>query len=68
MATNMPPHNLGEIVDATAALIDNKDIEVSELMKHVKAPDFPTGGFIYGYEGVREAFETGRGRGNDAGG
>ncbi|MRX46459.1 DNA gyrase subunit A [Pedobacter puniceum] len=62
MATNMPPHNLGEIVDATAALIDNKDIEVSELMKHVKAPDFPTGGFIYGYEGVREAFETGRGR------
>ncbi|WP_026904843.1 DNA gyrase subunit A [Pedobacter glucosidilyticus] len=62
MATNMPPHNLSEIVDATAALIDNKDIEISELMKHVKAPDFPTGGFIYGYEGVREAFETGRGR------
>ncbi|KHJ37703.1 DNA gyrase subunit A [Pedobacter glucosidilyticus] len=62
MATNMPPHNLSEIVDATAALIDNRDIEISELMKHVKAPDFPTGGFIYGYEGVREAFETGRGR------
>ncbi|QTN39351.1 DNA gyrase subunit A [Cryomorphaceae bacterium] len=62
MATNMPPHNLSEVVDGTCAYIDNKDIEVSELIEHVKAPDFPTGGVIYGYEGVREAFETGRGR------
>lgn len=62
MATNMPPHNLSEVVDGTCAYIDNKDIEVSELIEHVKAPDFPTGGVIYGYEGVRDAFETGRGR------
>ncbi|MDR2886081.1 MAG: DNA gyrase subunit A [Rikenellaceae bacterium] len=62
MATNMPPHNLSEVVDATCAYIDDNDIEISELIKHVKAPDFPTGGIIYGYEGVREAFETGRGR------
>ncbi|TWR31281.1 DNA gyrase subunit A [Mucilaginibacter pallidiroseus] len=62
MATNMPPHNLTEIVNATLALIDNRDIEISELMNHVKAPDFPTGGIIYGYEGARQAFETGRGR------
>src|ERR1700760_4277178 len=62
MATNMAPHNLTEVVDATLALIDNRNIEVSELMKHVKGPDFPTGGIIYGVEGVREALETGRGR------
>lgn len=62
MATNMPPHNLSEVVDGTVAYIDNNDITVEELMTHVKAPDFPTGGVIYGYEGVREAFMTGRGR------
>lgn len=62
MATNMAPHNLSEVIDATMALIDNRDIEVAELMKHVKGPDFPTGGIIYGYEGPREALETGRGR------
>ena len=62
MATNMPPHNLSEVCDAIAAYIDNPDSEVSELAKYVKAPDFPTGGIIYGYEGVREALETGRGR------
>jgi len=62
MATNMPPHNLTEIVDATIAYIDNRDIDVAGLMQHVKAPDFPTAGIIYGYEGVKEAFETGRGR------
>ena len=62
MATNMPPHNLSEVCDAIAAYIDNPDIEVSELAKYVKAPDFPTGGIIYGYEGVREALETGHGR------
>ncbi len=62
MATNMPPHNLSEIVDATIAYIDNKTIDVAGLMKYVKAPDFPTGGTIYGFEGVRNAFETGRGR------
>ena len=62
MATNMAPHNITEVVDACCAYIDNKDIEVSELMQHVTAPDFPTGGIIYGYEGVREAMETGRGR------
>ena len=62
MATNMAPHNLSEVVDATCAYIDNPDIEVSELSKYIKAPDFPTGGVIYGYEGVREAFETGQGR------
>ncbi|HVV56675.1 MAG TPA: DNA gyrase subunit A [Mucilaginibacter sp.] len=62
MATNMAPHNLTEVVDATLAYIDDRSIEVSELMKHVKGPDFPTGGIIYGYEGVREALETGRGR------
>ncbi|TAF44771.1 MAG: DNA gyrase subunit A [Sphingobacteriales bacterium] len=62
MATNMAPHNLTEVIDATIAYIDNNEIEISELMQHVKAPDFPTGGIIYGYEGVREAFETGRGR------
>lgn len=62
MATNMPPHNLTEVVDGTVAYIDNPDITIEELMQHVKAPDFPTGGVIYGMEGVREAFETGRGR------
>ncbi|WP_040249703.1 DNA gyrase subunit A [Psychroserpens mesophilus] len=62
MATNMPPHNLSEVVDGTVAYIDNNDIEIDELITHVKAPDFPTGGTIYGYDGVREAFKTGRGR------
>jgi len=62
MATNMAPHNLSEVVDATIAYIDNTEIEISELLKYVKAPDFPTGGIIYGYAGVKEAFETGRGR------
>ncbi|GGD94594.1 DNA gyrase subunit A [Planktosalinus lacus] len=62
MATNMPPHNLTEVIDGTIAYIENNDIEISELMNHIKAPDFPTGGIIYGYEGVKEAFETGRGR------
>lgn len=62
MATNMAPHNLSEVVDGLIAYIDNNDIEISELMKHVLAPDFPTGGFIYGYAGVKDAFETGRGR------
>jgi DNA gyrase subunit A len=62
MATNMPPHNLTEIVNGTLAYIANKDIEMDELLTHVKAPDFPTGGIIYGYDGVRQAFETGRGR------
>jgi DNA gyrase subunit A len=62
MATNMPPHNLTEVIDATVAFIDNRDITIEEIMKHITAPDFPTGGTIYGYEGVRQAFETGRGR------
>ena len=62
MATNMPPHNLSEVIDGTIAYIDNNDIEIDELIQHVKAPDFPTGGTIYGYDGVREAFKTGRGR------
>lgn len=62
MATNMAPHNLGEVIDGIIAYINNNDITVSELMNYVKAPDFPTGGIIYGYEGVRQAFETGRGR------
>ncbi|MEM9051047.1 MAG: DNA gyrase subunit A [Bacteroidota bacterium] len=62
MATNMPPHNLSETIDATVAYIDNRDIDVAGLMEHIKAPDFPTGGVIYGYEGVKQAFETGRGR------
>jgi DNA gyrase subunit A len=62
MATNMPPHNLSEVVDGTMAYIDNNDIEIDELITHIKAPDFPTGGIIYGYDGVKEAFHTGRGR------
>ena len=62
MATNMPPHNLSEIVDGTIAYIDNIEISIEELMQFVKAPDFPTGGIIYGYDGVKEAFESGRGR------
>jgi DNA gyrase subunit A len=62
MATNMPPHNLTEVVNATIAYIENRDVTVADLMQHVKAPDFPTGGIIYGYSGVQEAFETGRGR------
>ncbi len=62
MATNMPPHNLTEIINGTVAMIDNPEITVAELMEHIKAPDFPTGGIIYGMEGVRDAFETGRGR------
>tara|TARA_B100000900_G_scaffold294269_1_gene253054 strand:- start:225 stop:2771 length:2547 start_codon:yes stop_codon:yes gene_type:complete len=62
MATNMPPHNLSEVVDGITAYIDDNSIEIDALMQHVKAPDFPTGGIIYGYDGVKEAFETGRGR------
>ncbi|WP_116769780.1 DNA gyrase subunit A [Maribacter litoralis] len=62
MATNMPPHNLSEVIDGTVAYIDNNDIEIDELITHIKAPDFPTGGTIYGYDGVKEAFHTGRGR------
>nr|WP_199156362.1 DNA gyrase subunit A [Pedobacter sp. ASV2] len=62
MATNMAPHNLTEVIDGVVSYIDNRDITIEELMKFVKAPDFPTGGIIYGYTGVKEAFETGRGR------
>ena len=62
MATNMPTHNLGEVIDACVAYLDNSDIDVDGLMKYVKAPDFPTGGYIYGISGVRDAYETGRGR------
>ncbi len=62
MATNMAPHNLSQVIDGTLAYIDNNEIEISELIKYVQAPDFPTGGIIYGYEGVINAFETGRGR------
>tara|TARA_Y100000589_G_scaffold291166_1_gene294411 strand:- start:12855 stop:15374 length:2520 start_codon:yes stop_codon:yes gene_type:complete len=62
MATNMAPHNLSEVVDATIAYIDNREIDIDGLMQHIKAPDFPTGGIIYGYEGVKDAFHTGRGK------
>ena len=62
MATNMAPHNLTEVINGTMAYIDNRDIEIDELMQHIKAPDFPTGGIIYGYDGVKDAFHTGRGR------
>ncbi len=62
MATNMPPHNLAEAINASIALLENPDITIAELMQHVTAPDFPTGGTIYGYSGVKDAYETGRGR------
>ncbi len=62
MATNMPPHNLSEVIDGIVAYIEDRDISIEGLMEHITAPDFPTGGIIYGYEGVKEAFETGRGR------
>ena len=62
MATNMPPHNLAEVVDGIIAYLENQDITIDKLMEYIKAPDFPTGGIIYGYDGVREAFKTGRGR------
>jgi DNA gyrase subunit A len=62
MATNMPPHNISDSIDAIVAYIDNKDIEIAELIDIIKAPDFPTGGIIYGYQGIRDAYETGRGR------
>ena len=62
MATNMPPHNMGEVIDGVIALIENEELTVADLMHYVKAPDFPTYGFIYGYQGVTDAFETGRGR------
>jgi len=62
MATNMPPHNLTEVVNGTIAYIENRDIDIPGLMEHIKAPDFPTGGVIYGYEGVKSAFEEGKGR------
>jgi DNA gyrase subunit A len=62
MATNMPPHNLTEVVNGTIAYIANNDIDIDELMTHISAPDFPTGGIIYGYDGVKEAMHTGRGR------
>ena len=62
MATNMPPHNLTEVIDGTIQYIDNTDISIDDLMQYIKAPDFPTGGTIYGYDGVRDAFHTGRGR------
>ncbi|RUT79801.1 DNA gyrase subunit A [Ancylomarina longa] len=62
MATNMPPHNLSDVIDAIVLSINNKEVEIDELIRIVKAPDFPTGGTIYGYQGVKEAFETGKGR------
>src|SRR5512135_1002780 len=62
MATNMPPHNLGEIIDATIAFIDNRNITADELLQYIKGPDFPTGGIIYGEQGIKDAIETGRGR------
>ena len=62
MATSMPPHNLKESLNAAIAMVDNPDITIDELMKYIPAPDFPTGGIIYGYNGVREAYHTGRGR------
>ncbi|GIS00808.1 MAG: hypothetical protein CM15mP102_16280 [Flavobacteriales bacterium] len=62
MATNMPPHNLSEVIDGIIQYIDNNDISIDELIQYVKAPDFPTGGTIYGYDGVKEAFHTGKGR------
>jgi len=62
MATNMPPHNLSEVVDATCAYIDNKDIDIEELIKYLHGPDFPTGGIIYGIQGIKDAYRTGKGR------
>src|SRR5437764_12717115 len=62
MATNMPPHHLGETIDAVIAMIDDPDISVDGLMKHVKGPDFPTGAFVVGRSGIRDAYRTGRGR------
>ena len=62
MATNMPTHNLAEVIDGCVAYIDNNDIDVDGLMQYIKAPDFPTGGYIYGVSGVRDAYQTGRGR------
>jgi DNA gyrase subunit A len=62
MATNMAPHNLSEVCDAVVAYIDNKDIDIPGLMQYIKGPDFPTGGVIYGVDGIREAYTTGRGR------
>ncbi|HTN68869.1 MAG TPA: DNA gyrase subunit A, partial [Dysgonamonadaceae bacterium] len=62
MATNMAPHNLTETIDGIVAYIDDRDIDIAGLMQHIKAPDFPTGGYIYGYQGVEDAFNTGRGR------
>ena len=62
MATNMPPHNLSEVIDGIMQYIDNNDVTIDELIEHIKAPDFPTGGTIYGYDGVKEAFHTGKGR------
>ena len=62
MATNMPPHNLSEVIDATVAFIEDREIDIPGLMRYIKAPDFPTGAYIYGYAGVKEAYETGRGR------
>ena len=62
MATNMPPHNLSDTIDAIVAYIDNPEIDIQDLIPIIKAPDFPTGGIIYGYRGVQDAFETGRGR------
>jgi DNA gyrase subunit A len=62
MATNMAPHNLTEIIEATVAYIEDRNIDIAGLMKYVKAPDFPTGGIIYGYEGVKNSYETGRGK------
>ncbi|MFP4467334.1 MAG: DNA gyrase subunit A [Bacteroidales bacterium] len=62
MATNIPPHNLSEVIDGTVAYIDNNDVTIDELMQHIKGPDFPTGGLIYGHEGVKDAYHTGRGR------
>ena len=62
MATNIPPHNLNEIIDGTIALIDDEEISIEELMKHIKGPDFPTGAFILGKDGIKQAYRTGRGR------
>jgi DNA gyrase subunit A len=62
MATNMPPHNLGEVVDGMVSMIDNPDIDMDTILRHIKGPDFPTGGIIFGHQGIRDAFETGRGR------